>query len=122
MTTQEFDTVDVVRLEVAEDPVGLVNEIDNPSGELGGWGWVTPVASGFMQGRKDVFGPYLQYQAQESEAHWFFTEDEAVSAGQYVALRWTGAVVSSVGERGPEVRGPGAHGQPIGLECNCLLG
>lgn len=86
---QAFKTTDLVRFEVEADPTGLVNLIQNPNGELGGWGWVTPVVSGFLQGRKDAFGPYLEYRVQESEAQWFFAEDRPVSAGQYVALRWT---------------------------------
>lgn len=56
MPFQEFDTADVVRLEIERDPVGAerLNLVPNPDasgGEgstsiyrrIGGWGWVTPV-------------------------------------------------------------------------------
>ena len=37
VVSQQFKTADVVRLEVETDPAGLVNLVQNPSGELGGW-------------------------------------------------------------------------------------
>jgi hypothetical protein len=39
-TSQEFDTVDRLRLEVARDWPGEPNLVPNPSGEFGSWGWV----------------------------------------------------------------------------------
>src|SRR4029077_10757194 len=45
-----------LRLEVADDPAPgtLANRVKNPSGELGGWGWNTPVASTSMGSHQDA--------------------------------------------------------------------
>lgn len=83
MGAQEFNTVDVVRLEVETDPAGLVNMIPNPNGELGGWGWVTPLA--FSQVSGD--GEDLSYQYTAAGASYFYSEPMVMSAGQYVAAR-----------------------------------
>lgn len=41
MTRQQFHTTDVLRLEVETPTEGEQNLIQNPSGDLGAWGWVT---------------------------------------------------------------------------------
>lgn len=82
MARQEFNTVDVLRLEVETDPTGLVNLVQNPSGELGGWGWITTIAGSKIDG-----GTALTY-AGVAGASWFTTEDMPVAAGQYAAARW----------------------------------
>lgn len=84
MAHQEFNTVDVVRLEVETDPTGLVNLVKNPSGELGGWGWITPVAGSALVGT----GSNLAYRSPGSVASYFYTEPMPVTAGQYVAASW----------------------------------
>jgi microcystin-dependent protein len=81
-TVQEFNTVDVLRLEVETDPTGLVNLVQNPSGELGGWGWITTISGSAMAG-----GTALTYSGVAG-ASWFTTEPMPVTAGQYVAARW----------------------------------
>ena len=43
MSGQTFTTRDVLRIEIEATPTGLVNLVANPSGDLGSWGWVTPV-------------------------------------------------------------------------------
>jgi hypothetical protein len=82
MAGQEFDTVDVLRLEVETDPTGLVNLVQNPSGELGGWGWITTIAGSKIDG-----GTALTYTGVAG-ASWFTTEEMPVAAGQYAAARW----------------------------------
>jgi hypothetical protein len=44
---QSFKTVDVLKLQVADDFPVLPNLVPNPSGEYGAWGWKKRVASGF---------------------------------------------------------------------------
>lgn len=75
-----------LRLDIERDP-GVdepVNLIQNPSGELGGWGWITPVAGSAMSG-----GAELAYAGVASVANWFTSELAPVTAGQYVAASWT---------------------------------
>lgn len=92
--TQRFNTLDVLRLEVEDDPTGLVNLVQNPNGELGGWGWVTPVAGSRMY----AVGTDLVYDAGSGgspvEAR-FHTEAMKVTAGEYVAARWVNALGSA---------------------------
>lgn len=84
MGAQEFNTVDVVRLEVETEPTGLVNMIPNPNGELGGWGWVTPLAGSQVSG---VTGDHLSYQYTTAGASYFYSEPMTIAPGQYVAAR-----------------------------------
>jgi hypothetical protein len=91
MTMQQFDTVDVLRLEVEADPDGLVNLVPNPSGELGGWGWITPVAGTTLAG---VAGPLLRYTSPTpSAASHFYTEPMPMGAGEYAAASWVAPAV-----------------------------
>lgn len=85
MGGQEFNTVDVVRLEVETDPTGLVNLVQNPSGELGGWGWITTLSNSAMSG---IAGPLLQYERTVAGASSFTTEALPIAAGEYAAARW----------------------------------
>jgi microcystin-dependent protein len=91
MVHQEFDTVDVVRLEVETDPTGLVNLVQNPSGELGGWGWITTLSDSAMSG---LAGPFLQYERTVAGASSFTTEALPIAAGQYAAARWEGVTAT----------------------------
>lgn len=84
MGAQEFATVDVVRLEVETDPSGLVNRVQNPSGELGGWGWITPVTQTRMRsGTSPSFRPYLAFDSLIAQASHFYTEPTTIAPGQY---------------------------------------
>ncbi|WP_051485550.1 phage tail protein [Nocardioides sp. J54] len=85
MVQQQFDTVDVVRLEVETDPTGLANLIQNPNGELGGWGWITPVAGSAME----AVTAGLRFSGVAG-ASYFTSEAMPVTAGQYVAARLSG--------------------------------
>lgn len=84
MGAQEFNTVDVVRLEVETDPTGLVNMIPNPNGEFGGWGWVTPLSGSQVSG---VTGDHLSYQRVSAGGSYFYSEPMPIAPGQYVAGR-----------------------------------
>ena len=95
-----FDKTTVLRLDVETTPVGLVNLVQNPSGELGGWGWVTPVANTVMGGN----GTNLTYTSNATGAQSFKTEPMAVAAGEYVSARWnfTSAVPAADRRSGTE--------------------
>lgn len=88
-----LSAMDALRLEVQADPEPgqLVNLVENPSGELGGYGWNTPIAGSFLNGffstEDDRF--VLQYVgATNAGGSYFRTESMPMSAGQYVAARW----------------------------------
>lgn len=91
--SQNFVTTDVLRLEVEDDPTGLANMVQNPSGDLGAWGWITPIAgaaltsdttlvTGIPSGQR-----YLRYTslAASGSGHYFYSEAMPISAGQYAA-------------------------------------
>lgn len=82
---QEFHTVDVVRLEVETDTAGLKNLIQNPRGDLGGWGWLTPVVGSTVDVPNG--GGTLIFHGVAG-ASWFTSEALPVVAGQYVSARW----------------------------------
>lgn len=86
MGRQEFRTVDVLRLEVETDPDGLVNLLPNPSGDLGGWGWVTPI-SGSTIGQSSS-GDSLRYSIAVGVPQHFTSEPALVNEDQYVAASW----------------------------------
>lgn len=84
MFRQQFDTVDVLRLEVETNPTGLINLVQNPSGELGGWGWITPILGSALAGDADG----LHFTGVAGTSH-FTTEEIPISVGQYVSARVT---------------------------------
>lgn len=92
MTRQTFKTTDVLRLEVETDPVGLTNLVQNPNGELGGWGWITTIAGSKISG--DASHP-LRYDGVAG-ASWFTTEAMPMTAGHYAAARFD-AITGGVG-------------------------
>lgn len=83
--TAILDKTQVLRLEVEQDTTGLTNLVQNPSGDLGGWGWVTPVAGSRMAGNPG--GP-LTYYAAASVANDFYTEALPITLNNYVAASW----------------------------------
>lgn len=94
MANQVFNTVDVLRLEVQADPIGLVNLVQNPNGELGGWGWLTPVADSNVRYSDPPIGPgppaHLVFMSPAASVpSWWTTDPMLVVAGQWVAARWT---------------------------------
>lgn len=88
MSGQTFDTIDRVRLEVEQaTPAGqLVNLIQNPNGDLGGWGWITPVANTAMITDTAAAGR-LRFYTTVAQACYFTTELLHAAAGQYVGAR-----------------------------------
>lgn len=87
----DIDLLDYLRLEVETDPTGLVNKVANPSGELGGWGWVTPAGNSYLEKYNDSL---LYHSPTPAAASWFYTEAIAISAGQYAAASWYLVAVS----------------------------
>ncbi|NYD43928.1 hypothetical protein [Nocardioides panaciterrulae] len=77
----------LLRLEVERDPDPgeLLNLVPNPSGELGAWGWVTPVAGSLL---RSVSGMGLTYTSPGGADSYFYTEPMPVAAGGYVAASW----------------------------------
>lgn len=77
-----------LRLEIETTPPGLPNLVQNPSGDLGSWGWVTPVANTLMQ--EAAGNPnYLVFTTVNSQAAYVTTEFLPVAASRYVASRFT---------------------------------
>lgn len=76
----------LLALEVEQDPVGLVNLVQNPSGATGGYGWVTPVTGSVLRGRDGA----LEYTTATAGAagNYFHSEPLPTVAGQYAAARW----------------------------------
>ncbi|HTW15130.1 MAG TPA: hypothetical protein VMF51_08370 [Nocardioides sp.] len=90
MAGQSFTTTDRLRLEVQRDPAPgeLVNLVQNTDGELGGWGYLTPVP-GTTLVRNGTVVPVLEYQSTTtSGASYFTTEDLPVVPGRYVGGRF----------------------------------
>ena len=80
-----------LRLEVQADPLpgALTNMVANPSGALGGWGWVTPVPGSTLIGFLNAGQRTLGYTAPGGVASYLYTENMPVTAGQFVAASWT---------------------------------
>lgn len=85
----DIDALTRVSVDIERDLVAgeLVNLIQNPSGDLGGWGWITPVATSHMDAGITVVA--LVYWTA-SGTNYFTSEDLPVTAGQYVAASWNG--------------------------------
>lgn len=90
---QEFDTVDVLRLEV-QDPAGdLTDLVPNGTGELGAWGWITPQPGSRLVSNT---GPSLEYDVAPSVTDQvFYTEPIPVTEGLYASARWRTVGTSS---------------------------
>lgn len=100
--SQKFDTRDVLRLEIERDPEGLVNLVQNPNGELGGWGWVSPVSGTAINGSPhSELDHALTLSTGSAQATYAASELIPVTPGQYVAARLTYAG----GSAGASLRG-----------------
>ena len=89
------DLQQLLRLEVERDPEPgeLLNLAPNPSGELGAWGWETPVPGANLGSFR--FGQwFLIYTSPGSVPSHFYTTPVAVDAGQYAAARITATSVT----------------------------
>lgn len=80
-----FIVADNLRLEVEADTEGLVNLIPNASGELGGWGWVTPVAGSTLGTSSDGGTRTLKYNGVASTANDFYSETLSIPSGNAYA-------------------------------------
>lgn len=71
---------------VREEVGSQVNMVQNPSGELGGFGWVTPVSGSTI--RSQGGGTSLVYTSPGGVASYFYTELLPISAGMYATAAW----------------------------------
>lgn len=91
------DFSESVRLEIEEDPTGLVNIVPNPSGEKGAWNWVSPVSETVVKSE----GPYddgmrLVFESGNDDVPvYYYTDPLPVDAGQWVAGRATPRLYSA---------------------------
>lgn len=92
----DFDPLARLRLEVEAPTTGLVNLVANPSGDLGAWGWITPIATSVLLARSGgPSGTLLEYAAPSpAAASYLHTEPMAVAAGQYVGAKWETLFIS----------------------------
>lgn len=70
---------------VRESLDSVRNLVKNPSGELGAWGWVTPVSGALLAVGE---GPTLEYTTPGGTSY-FYTENMLMQPGQYVSASWT---------------------------------
>lgn len=78
-----YHSTDNLRLEIEIPTTGLPNIVQNPSGEFGTWGWVTPVANTTLE----AFSSSLMFVTNVSQAAHFKTESLPAIAGRYYAAR-----------------------------------
>lgn len=85
-----------LRLQLQGDPPAgqLANLTPNPHGELGGWGYLTPVAHTIMEGYPNSSGvrslrydPFID-DVVDVRPQWFTTDDVPIVPGVYVAASW----------------------------------
>lgn len=86
--TQLFDTVDVLRVQVEDDPTGLINLVTNPRGERGGSGWISPVPGARIQGFITGGTQALQFLSVATLSNYYTTEAMPVAAGRWYRARW----------------------------------
>lgn len=87
---QTFDTADVLRLEVqrAAETGETFNDLENPDGDLGGYGWVTTVSSSLMRGVYVADQWRLRYRTAAGVPNWFTSEAVPIAPGDWAAARW----------------------------------
>lgn len=95
MTRQSFHTDEVVAFNIERDPEPgeYVNASPNPSGELGGWWWRSPVADTIVTGQPfpeewDELGHTLTFKTNASQACAFTSGQVPISAGQWLTLTY----------------------------------
>lgn len=77
-----------LRLEVEVATTDLPNLVQNPSGEKGAWGWVTPVANTFVSAGVNTGIAYLQFKTTVAQAAYFTSEFMPAIAGKYLSARY----------------------------------
>lgn len=89
----DFDPLARIRLEVEGANTGLTNLVPNPTGDLGAWGWVTPVATSnllaYPTDWNGNLGSTLRYRSPSpAAASYLYTEPMAITPGQYAGAKW----------------------------------
>jgi hypothetical protein len=91
---------DALRLEIEGDPRpgDLVNLIKNPNGDLGGWGWITPVSGSTLTGVTIATqGPTALVYSAPAGASYFTSEALPVAAGVFVAASFVQPGIAATG-------------------------
>lgn len=91
MSVQPAHSTANLRLEVQVAGTGLPNLVLNPSGALGGWWWITPVANTVMEA---VPGG-LRFTTTPSQAAYFASDFMPVAATKYVSARFDLAAITA---------------------------
>lgn len=95
--------VTLLRLEVQKPANGLQNMVQNPSGETGAWGYVTPTVGSNLTSTNTSTAPAdhaipgwkLIYAAAGGVANAMYTEPLPIVPGQYAAASWVAPYVNS---------------------------
>lgn len=92
---QSFKTSDVLRLDLERPPAAgeLVSLVENPDGELGGWGWITPagaVVGGTVGGQRRLW--YFAGSSARME-----TETRRAVPGQWLRATWILPAIARAG-------------------------
>ncbi|NGN92644.1 hypothetical protein G5C66_07820 [Nocardioides sp. KC13] len=93
---QEFNTADYLRLEI-ETPSEIQNLVQNPSGELGAWGWITPVDQTVLESTTSGGGPALIVSSPNAQQYRALTSKMPASPGKYYQGRTDIVATSSTG-------------------------
>lgn len=91
MRKYTFEPTQRLRLEVERDPRPgeYVNLIDNPSGELGAWAWITPLAGSAIVRTVDGGGaPFLRYLTVANQVNEFYAAPFKVIPGEQIRAQW----------------------------------
>lgn len=94
--SQEFNTADYLRLEI-ETPSAVQNLVQNPSGDLGAWGWVTPVDQTVLESTTSGGNPALIVSSPNAQQYRVLTSKMPASAGKYYQGRTDIVATSTTG-------------------------
>lgn len=79
-----------LRLEVENKAEGLVNLLNNPDGDLGGWGWITPLSGTALRSVTHSDGAVaLEYTATAATGQIVRSELLPTVPGDYVRMGWS---------------------------------
>lgn len=93
---QDFDTADYLRMEI-ETPSEIQNLVQNPSGELGAWGWITPVDQTVLNSTTSGGSPALIVSSPNAQQYRTMTSKSDAIVGKYYQGRMNVAAYSSTG-------------------------
>lgn len=90
MTTTVRPLGRALRLEIEADPPPgtLLNLVKNPSGNMGAFGWETPIEGSILDGKNVSGTQVLEYRAVGATPNYVYTEPMPVTVGWYVAASW----------------------------------